>query len=117
MELGDLWRKCEDPFLSLMEKAVGTAKKQALRAKSEKWRKTCEAQKRVDRVGPTKMFEWIVLRIKKISKLCPEEMTTKDKITAAMRIAVLLHPEFVKELHARPGTRNWCFQKRAGEQG
>ena len=101
MEMGCLWRKCENPFLTLIEDATTKTKKQKFIASSEQWQQKCEAQKRLDRAGISKMHDWIVKRIQRIQKLCPEEMTTRGSITAAMRIAVLVHPDFVKQLHTR----------------
>ena len=51
MDSGDPWRKCEDPYLPLIEKTSSDAKKKTLREKREKWQKDCEAKKRVERAN------------------------------------------------------------------
>ena len=101
MEKSDLWSKCVDPNLTLIGKANKDAVKAKLRKKSEKWNGECEAQRRVERGGIKGMVAWILGHIKKIAALCPQEMKTESSILAAMTIAVRLHPDFVKQLHAR----------------
>ena len=66
-----------------------------------KWNKECEAQRRVERAGIKGVVTWIQSHIKKIAALCPQEMKTENSIIAAMTIAVRLHPDVVKQLHAR----------------
>ena len=100
MGKSDLWATCVDPFLAVGETENAT-KKTKLRASSAKWNKMCEAQKRVERAGIKSMVRWIQNNIKKISALCPTEMKTECSIIAAMTISVRLHPDFVKQLHAR----------------
>ena len=87
--------------------------KKTLRDKSEKWDKECEAQRRVDRAGIGKMATWIEAHITKIQKLCASEMTTRDKIVAAIRLTVLVHPDFVKQLHARLAEGRGVFKTKA----
>ena len=113
MDSGYPWRKCEDPYRPLIAKTSSDAKKKTLREKSLEWRKKYEAAKRVERANIAKMTDWIKTRIAKVAKLSPDDMTTKDRITAAMRIAVLMPKEIVRALHLRLASGPGVFRTEA----
>ena len=67
----------------------------------------------MERAGVSKMTAWIEKRIARVAKLSPDDMTTSAKITAAMRIAVLMPKELVPALHSRLASGPGVFRTEA----